>query len=146
MIDTAVVSTGKAELEDFLTGWTENRLEVKARVESFFTHLAAMKGVEIDFVARPGVSYSLRPKRPQQAAKGRALFAMIDIIDDEPEARWLSVCFYGDMISDPQEYGELIPGGLAGDDGYCFDLFEDDADKAAYITSRLDEAAEAARS
>ena len=45
-----------------------------------------------------------------------ALFAIIDVIDDDPQARWLSVCFYGDMITDPEGRGEVIPGGLAGAD------------------------------
>ena len=48
------------------------------------------------------------------------------------------------MISDPEERGELIPGGLAGSDGYCFDMFEDDKVLAAYLAERLDEAGRAA--
>ncbi len=99
-----------------------------------------MEHVELQFVSRPGVSYSIRPKHSNQ--KDRELFAMIDVIDDTE--RWLSVCFYGDMISDPGERGEIIPGGLAGSDGYCFDMFEDDEDIAHYLVDRLVEAATAA--
>ncbi len=97
-----------------------------------------MENVDLQFVARPGVSYSIRPK--QRSQKDRDLFAMIDVIDDDPTERWLSVCFYGDMISDPEQRGEVIPGGLAGSDGYCFDMFEDDKEQAHYLVDRLMEA------
>jgi len=100
--------------------------------------LCGLPGVSCDFVARPGVSYSLRPRHAAQ--KDRALFAMIDVIDDQP--RWLSVCFYEDMISDPDGAGDLVPGGLAGSDGYCFDISE--ADRLPYVRARLMEAFAAA--
>ncbi|PIE72830.1 MAG: hypothetical protein CSA20_05875 [Deltaproteobacteria bacterium] len=104
-----------------------------------------MDKVAVGFVARPGVSYSIRPSRQEQQAKGRELFAMIDIIDDDPEQRWLSVCFYGDMITDPEQRGEVIPGGLGGEDGYCFDMFADDPELGEYLLARLNEAELAAR-
>ncbi len=145
MADNTLQHSAIQEIERFLDGWTGSGQEVRARVRFFLDHLLAKDGVEIDFVARPKVSYSLRPRRSEQKAKGRSLFAMIDIIDDDPDNRWLSVCFYGDMISDPEERGEVIPGGLAGDDGYCFDMFDDDVALADYLVARLDEAEVAAR-
>ena len=101
-----------------------------------------MPDVRLQFVGRPGVSYSLRPRHRHQV--GRDLFAMIDVIDDDPSARWLSVCFYEDMITDPEGRGECIPGGLAGADGYCFDMNEYDDDLVDYLIARLREAALAA--
>jgi hypothetical protein len=95
-------------------------------------------GVSFAFKGRAGVSYSLRAKHENQ--KGRDLFVMVDVIDDDPEARWLSVCFYGDLITDPDEKGDLVPGGLAGDDGYCFNLDEWDENEIAYLEERLGEA------
>ncbi len=142
--DTSTASAIQG-IEAFLASWTDSRQEIKARVGFFLRHLTAMAGVEIGFVARPRVSYSLRPVRSEQQARGRSLFAMIDIIDDDPAQRWLSICFYGDMITDPEERGEVIPGGLGGDDGYCFDMFEDDQELADYLLVRLDEAEAAAR-
>ncbi|MBW1635453.1 MAG: hypothetical protein JRC87_03685 [Deltaproteobacteria bacterium] len=111
-------------------------------LQLFFDTVRKMEDVDLQFVARPGVSYSIRPKRKSQ--KERDLFAMIDLIDDDPAERWLSVCFYGDMISDPEERGEVIPGGLAGDDGYCFDMFADEEGLAEYLVERLTEAWQAA--
>ena len=89
-------------------------------------------------MARPGVSYSLRAKHQHQTQ--RPLFAMVDIIDDDPDERWLSVCFFGEMISDPDELGDFVPEGLLGEDAHCFDIEEFDEDLMAYVTARLDEA------
>ena len=87
---------------------------------------------------RPGVSYSLRATHALQ--KKRALFLIMDIINDDPENRWLSVCFYPDMITDPEHKGNLIPLGLLGEDGYCFDLEKWDEAYLNYLEVRQDEA------
>ena len=124
------------QVTDFLAEWPDEPMR------RAFSELAAMvaelPGVACDFVARPGVSHSLRPRHQEQ--RDRALFAMIDVIDDQP--RWLSVCFYEDMISDPEGAGDLVPGGLAGDDGYCFDLTT--PERLEYVRARLLEAFRAA--
>jgi len=128
------------EIGRFLQEWKSGgELPMKKWFQLFFDTVRVMDNVELQFVSRPGVSYSMRPKHRNQ--KERDLFAMIDVIDDAE--RWLSVCFYGDMISDPNGRGEVIPGGLAGSDGYCFDMFEDDEDLAHYLVDRLLEAAAA---
>jgi hypothetical protein len=132
-----------AEIRSFLQGWgDEQKHPMQKWLQLFFDTVQKMDDVDLQFVARPGVSYSIRPKRRSQ--KERDLFAMIDLIDDDPAERWLSVCFYGDMISDPGGHGEVIPGGLAGDDGYCFDMFTDDKELARYLVERMIEAWEAA--
>ena len=60
-----------------------------------------MEGVSLTFVGRPGVSYSIRPVHRNQ--QNRDKFAIVDVIDDDPNERWLSVCFYEDMITDPNQ-------------------------------------------
>lgn len=131
----------ETEIGCFLQEWgTGDEQPMRKWFQLFFDTVRMLEHVELQFVSRPGVSYSIRPKHSSQ--KDRELFAMIDVIDDTE--RWLSVCFYGDMISDPEERGEIIPGGLAGGDGYCFDMFEDDEDIAHYLVDRLVEAAAAA--
>ena len=67
---------------------------------------------------------------------------MVDIIDDDPENRWLSICFYAETITDPKEEDDIIPGGLLGEDGYCFDLFEEDNEMITYLKERMNEACE----
>lgn len=130
------------EIDAFLEGWQGDGQSMRSVFQHFLSELTALTDVRLQFVGRPGVSYSLRPKHANQV--GRELFAMIDIIDDDPNARWLSVCFYEDMITDPESRGECIPGGLAGADGYCFDINEVDVDLTGYLVARLHEAAAAA--
>ena len=131
------------EIEAFLEAWGQEKQPMCNRFRMLYQELVSMDGVTINFVARPGVSYSMRPKHRNQ--KERELFAIVDVIDDDPQDRWLSVCFYGDMISDPKERGELIPGGLAGSDGYCFDMYEDDETLTLYLIDRIKEAGTAAK-
>ena len=45
---------------------------------------------------------------------------MVDIIDDDPADRWLSVCFYDELVDDPKGLGDEVPGGLLGEDAKCF--------------------------
>jgi hypothetical protein len=67
---------------------------------------------------------------------------MVDVIEDDP--RWLSVCFYGEMITDPEEKGDFVPEGLLGEDAVCFDVEERDEKLITYIETRLDEACQSA--
>lgn len=125
-------------IESFIGSWVGESQPMRDWFELFFKELSKKEDVALSFVARPGVSYSMRPKHQHQT--DRDLFAIVDVIDDDPEERWLSVCFYGDMITDPEERGEVIPGGLAGSDGYCFDMFENDPELAQYLVLRFNEA------
>ena len=129
------------ELDTFLAGWEDSALQVKKSFVLLKNYLADKTNLAFVFKARPGVSYSLRAKHLQQTK--RELFVIVDVID-EPENRWLSICFYPDMITDPQDKGVLIPLGLLGEDGYCFDLEEWDEEYQHYLTTRLDEAYEKA--
>ncbi len=128
------------EFEAFIDGWRETAEKNK----SVFLHLKAVlekkEGVVLDFIPRPGVTYSLRVAHEKQ--KGKPLFAMLDVIEDDP--RWLSVCFYGEMISDPEENGDFVPEGLLGEDAICFDMDGWNDDLIRYVETRLDEAWQAA--
>ncbi len=130
--------TNLPELNTFITNWKTHSLDMKNGFIMLIDSLKDKAGIEFDFVERPGVSYSLRPKHNHQ--KDRNLFAMMDVIDDNPEERWLSICFYEDMITDPEGMGELIPEGLSGSDGYCFDLYDHDEEELNYLKKRLEEA------
>lgn len=126
------------ELDQFISEWKDNDTRIKQAFGELLAHLDTLDSTRMAFVARPTVSYSVRPKHDLQ--KKRALYAMVDVIDDDPDNRWLSVCFYGEMITDPEEKGDLIPEGLLGEDGYCFDLDEYDAEDLDYLKMRLTEA------
>ncbi len=126
------------ELETFVADWKDNDTKTRQAVTELWDHLNSLPDTSLDFSSRPGVSYSLRPRHAAQDK--RPLFAMVDVIDDDPEERWLSVCFYGEMVTDPGEAGDLVPEGLLGEDGYCFDLYEYDAEELAYLKERLTQA------
>lgn len=128
----------EAELKEFLDNWTQDPAGNKGAFLRFKDHLAAKPGVKLDFKARPGVTYSLRAVHENQ--KDKELFVMVDVIDDDPENRWLSVCFYGEMITDPEEKGDFVPEGLLGEDAHCFDVEEPNQADLAYVEARLDEA------
>lgn len=65
---------------------------------------------------------------------------MIDVasLDD---VRFLSVCFYADTVTAPEERGDVVPGGLFDEEACCFDLDDDAADAVDYVEARLREAA-----
>jgi hypothetical protein len=96
--------------------------------------------VTFSFKSRPGVSFSFRVKARKSRQNNRPLFALMDIVDDQSESRWLSICFYSDLVTDPEGEGNLVPEGILGEDGYCFDLFEYDRGLITYIEQRVDEA------
>ena len=125
------------KIDAFIDNWKEDALGLKPAFVSYFEDLKALANADIEFNERPGISYSLRGMHKN--GHDRPLFVMIDVIDDDPKERWLSVCFYGDTIADPDEEGDLIPEGLLGDDGYCFDLVEADESLTAYVRQRIQE-------
>ncbi|MCG8619916.1 MAG: hypothetical protein MI802_27165 [Desulfobacterales bacterium] len=127
-----------SELATFVEEWKETESKTRQAFVELLTHLESLADTTLEFNARPGVSFSLRPRHAAQDK--RPLFAMVDVIDDDPEDRWLSVCFYGEMVEDPDEAGDLVPEGLLGEDGYCFDLYEYDGDEVAYLKERLSQA------
>lgn len=130
------------EVREFLNHWQTDPLNARQAFMAYRDFLVNLSGVSLDFKARPGVSYSLRARH--EAQQQRELFVLVDVVDDEPESRWLSVCFYADMITDPDELGDYVPEGLMGEDACCFNLDEDDATMREYIAARLAEAAKSA--
>ena len=128
----------KREMEEFLENWKDNQNQNKQAFLRLKKHLEDKEQIAFEFKGRPKVTYSLRAAHPEQTS--RPLFTLIDVIDDDPEDRWLSVCFYADLIEDPQEMGDMVPAGLMGEDACCFDVDSWDEDLLAYIETRLDEA------
>lgn len=129
-------------VQAFIEAWAEDTLGTKSIFSTLYSDLLGKDNAKIEFHERPGISYSLRGIHENQ--NDRPLFVMIDVIDDDPNSRWLSVCFYGDMINDPDEQGDLIPEGLLGSDGHCFDIDEVDESLVQYVRKRIQEAYERA--
>ena len=132
------VDNAEQELNALLENWKDNDNKTRSAFVGFVDHLKAMEGISLSFKGRPGVSYSVRARH--EAQKDRDLFVLVDVIDDDPSDRWLSVCFYADMVNDADEEGDWVPGGLMGEDACCFNLEEDDAAIRDYIKARLTDA------
>ena len=131
----------KQELTDFLGQWKETPSQIKRIFLHYKDFLEEKNGVTLDFIPRPGITYSLRAVHENQCSK--ELFVMVDVIDDD--SRWISICFYHTMISDPEEEGDWVPGGLLGEDALCFDLDKYDETLVHYLDARLEEAWQAAQ-
>lgn len=123
------------ELEKFISDWDQDPAGVKAVFCEFKELLESFEDTKIEFHARPGVTYSMRAAKTSQTKW--PLYAMVDVIDDDPANRWLSVCFFGDCITDPDDLGDFVPEGLLGQDAHCFDA--DDAEPKEYIAARIKE-------
>ncbi|WP_207261918.1 hypothetical protein [Desulfovibrio sp. Huiquan2017] len=130
------------KLAAFLDSWTTDPNNTKNCFTALKAHLEGLGGIRLDFVPRPGITFSLRAAHENQTR--RNLFAMVDVIDDDPADRWLSICFYNDLVDDPKDLGDEVPGGLLGEDAKCFDLYEADDDVVQYIKERLQTACLAA--
>ncbi len=131
-----------AQVDAFLAEWQESEAKPKKAFMRLRDYLSGLADCTLEFNARPGVTFSLRAKHDNQSK--RPLFVMADVIDDDPTERWLSVCFYAELISDPDELGEYAPEGLFGEDACCFDIDGYEEEPLAYVEKRIDEALEAA--
>ncbi len=134
------MDTTTQELVSFIAEWEESPEQNKKAFIELREHLGSMAEVGLSFHPRPGLTYSLRAAHARQ--KDKPLFVMVDVIEDTP--RWLSVCFYGDMISDQEERGDFVPGGLLGQDARCFDINQYDDEAIRNLKAKMDEAYTAA--
>jgi len=130
------------QMVDLLAAWQEDPGDIRSAFLRLKRHVSEKGSTLFFFKSRPGISYSLRATLAGSGSGDDRLFAMVDIIDDDPENRWLSVCFYGDTITDPDQEGDLVPDGISGEDGYCFDLYQYDESAISYLEQRIDEAYE----
>ncbi len=127
-----------AQINAWLNLWDHDPLGGKKPFEAYYAHLSNQANVLLEFNERPSISYSLRARHEKQEAG--ELFLLIDVVDDEPEARWLSVCFYASTVTDPQELGDFVPQGLLGSDALCLNLEDNDPEMEEYIFLRIQEA------
>ncbi len=125
---------------ELLNAWNDDSQGTKNTFLACKELLESMADTTISFHGRPGITYSLRGSIAGGQGEEDKLFTMVDIIDDDPANRWLSICFYGDMITDSAERGDFVPGGLLGEDATCFDYDSHDDELQKYISQRISEA------
>jgi hypothetical protein len=125
-----------SDLDAFINDWTDDPNGVKNAFLRLKSVLDSLEGATVSFVPRPPATFSLRA----EPRRGRPVIALVDVASLDGQ-RFLSVCFYADTITDPEERGNLIPDGLLSQDGYCFDLDSDDDLAVSYLEARIVEAA-----
>ncbi|MEE4239970.1 MAG: hypothetical protein V2I36_00780 [Desulfopila sp.] len=130
------MSAVEEQLQSFVNQWQDGEANNKRAFLVFKEKLESQESVVFEFVPREGLTYSLRAKHVNQ--RNKPLFVMVDVIEGEP--RWLSVCFYAEMVTDPEERGDFVPEGLLGEDALCFDVEEYSEKVCAYIEERIEEA------
>ena len=123
------------EISSFLAVWPVSSHVCRTIFIELMEFILAQEGTRLKFHTRPGVTYSLWAMHHKQI---RPLYAMVDVIEDEP--RWLSVCFYSQMVTDPVGRGNIVPGGLLGEDGLCFDAEKITGEQLNYLKERISEA------
>ncbi len=126
-------------IDAFLAKWDNSDSGIKEAFLELYRFVHSLPQTMLRFSPRPGISYSLRIHPTGEDAKSNDIpLALIDVIDEQP--RWISACFAAESITDPESLGDLIPGGLLGKDGYCFDITTSDSGIVAYIKERIVEA------
>jgi hypothetical protein len=138
-------------LDQDITSWEQLTGLWPKGQNSLFQNLARLKaaalslsGAALELISRPGVSISLRfSLEPVPKGRKRPIFHLIDVAEFDGQL-FLSVCFYADEMRDPEELGNLVPLGLFNEDGYCFDLDQDDPGLTAYILERQKDAHQSA--
>ncbi|MDL2272058.1 hypothetical protein LJC23_03390 [Desulfovibrio sp. OttesenSCG-928-I05] len=135
----AAVQDGiRDSMREFFDAWNVDGNGVKPACEALFAHMASLPGLKLAFLYRQGISLSIRALPVENQEK---IVALLDIIDDAPEERWVSLCFDASRVTDPEERGDLVPQGLQGVDACCFDYDADDSALLTYLIERLTEAA-----
>ncbi len=135
----------QAELDRFLAAWPAEQAGLKRACLWLLERAQALPGALWSFLARPGISHSLRfDLAPRPAGRLRPVFFLVDVVNSGGEL-FLSVCFYQDETSDPDELGNAIPQGLFQETGYCFDVDDFDQAQLDYLRLRLGEAHARAR-
>lgn len=128
------------EWKRFMGAWVDGPGGVRRSFRRLNDAVSGRENAVLEFVSRPGVSYSLRGLAGGSPTRDGPIFTLIDVIDDDPGHRWLSVCFYEEAITDPEGLGNLVPQGILGRDGHCFDVTEFDEGFLAYLEERIREA------
>lgn len=128
----------------YLAAWPTPQAGLKRTLAELRRAALALPNASEAFVARPGVSHSLRyDLAPRPAGRARPVFFLVDVVEDAG-VRFLSVCFYADEVDDPAELGNAIPQGLFQETGYCFDVEDYDPEQVEYLLERLSKAYSAA--
>lgn len=113
------------DIDNFLLNWGEDSLEVKELFTRLYGLLRQCPALTLSWNARPEVVYALRATlKEAKSADISGDIARMDIIDDDPEERWLSIRLNAALAGRCRKDWEVLPGGLSGHDALCIDVDE----------------------
>lgn len=136
--------TEDTSLQEILAAWPASEEGLKPLFGALVESMNARPGLRLEIVSREHVSHSVRAMLENPSAgRGQPLLALLDVVTPKAGAWMISLCFFAQDITDPDELGDEVPGGLYGEDGYCFDL-DTESGELGYLAARLDEAYAAA--
>lgn len=118
--------------------WRGGRESLEQTFKALKARAEELCGVGLSVQPRSGIGHSFRGITEDRA--DRPVWVLLDVLEPDNEPWWLSICFFADSITDPDDLGEVIPGGLFGADGYCFDIEKNDEQIINYLSQRLTEA------
>ena len=131
----------KIDLSEVLNAWPQDQSDLLTAYKELASAAQKLPESNFSLVSRPGISYSLRANTDHNKVKrDRPIYCLLDVVVSAADPWFLSICFYEDDITDPEERGDAIPGGLFNETGYCFDLDEYDPEAVEYIANRIVEA------
>jgi len=124
-----------------LAGWPADQVGLAQAFEELTRSAVQMTQTVVEVITRFEVSHSFRAALIDPSGKRvRPVYFLVDVVVSSTDPWFLSVCYYEDEITDPEELGNPIPQGLFQETGYCFDVEDYDPELLGYLRERLAEA------
>lgn len=123
-----------SEIDAFLQNWGEDSQEVRELFHRLYSLLRDCPLLTLRWKAEPGVVYSLRGALKEARTDDLSGdIVRIDVVDDDPEERWLSIRLTAALGDAPGETWETLPGALSGRAAFCLDVDECDDETTATL-------------
>jgi hypothetical protein len=130
-----------SSVQEVLAGGRPTRRAWPGPLRNLTRFAAQMTETVVEVITRLGVSHSFRAALIDPSGKRvRPVYFLVDVVVSSTDPWFLSVCYYEDKITDPEELGNPIPQGLFQETGYCFDVGAYDPELLGYLRDRLAEA------
>ena len=130
-----------SSVQAVLAEWPADQEGLARAFEELTRAAAQMTQTVVEVITRLGVSHSFRAALVDPEGKRvRPVYFLVDVVVSSTDPWFLSVCYYEDEITDPEELGNPVPQGLFQETGYCFDVEDYDPALLGYLRDRLAEA------
>jgi len=130
-----------SSVQEVLAGWPADQEGLARAFEELTRSAAQMTETVVEVITRLGVSHSFRATLIDPSGKRvRPVYFLVDVVVSSSDPWFLSVWYYEDEITDPEELGNPIPQGLFQETSYCFDVGAYDPELLGYLRDRLAEA------